>query len=859
MMLVRRLVLAVFGSVLLAVGIGGVMAAPVFATGDANRTQCSPETEASPGFRGYLPDCRAYELVTPPFKDSALVLGIKGGAPVAVSENGEQVLTMMGGAFAGAGNLWFQGNLNPDFDAYELTRTASGWQPTAITPPATEYPYSDMMAASPVDLGTTLWGATTSKAIRNAPSVNEDIYVRGDSGVFSLVGPGVAPEEAGRELDTNQDQLALAGASSDLTRLLFTVVADPGPPSDLWPGDTTVFNGSSLYEYSYDGAPSAEPALVGVSNEGPLQGSPLNQEAKLISNCSTVLGSAKSPSAPTGSLYNAVTASGETVFFTASACGGTPVVNELYARVAGKHTVAVSEPPLAGPGSVPGRGCTGMCAEAEEKPAERREGVFEGASSDGSKVFFLTEQPLVNSDTDATTDLYMAEFEGQGASAKIGRLVLVSDGEPGVGTPGSEKADVQGVVRVSEDGSHVYFVAKGALAGKNAEGNAPEAGADNLYVYNTGTGRTVFVGTLLNAAEEASIAAAESKEQTLVNERAIAKYGAKASVVEHEFERGEISEERKELILSEAREEETVFRQVTLGILGPSGTLATDSLVWGRADDRPAQATPNGEFLVFLSSAHLTPDDESNLVPQLFEYDAATEKLTRVSIGQGESYEHDGAVETFRDAPSIPFPGYVNADRPTAAQAGVTLSGDGSRVFFTSGGRLTPEAAPGATNAYEYREGNVYLISDGRDASTTEDGAESTVELFGVDPSGGDVFFTTADKLVPQDAESQQVLYDAREEGGFPAPLLTPGCFGEACRGSSATTPQLPSSASSSQEAGDNAAPPPPASAVVKPKSKAKAEQCKKGFVKKDNKCVKKKKPNRAKKAKRASRDRRGK
>ena len=75
-----------------------------------------------------------------------------------------------------------------------------------------------------------------------------------------------------------------------------------------------------------------------------------------------------------------------------------------------------------------------------------------------------------------------------------------------------QRKEVQGVVRVSEDGSHVYFVAKGVLTASNREGHAPQAGAENLYVYEpdpalAGGFHTVFVATLLTDGPLATLSA----------------------------------------------------------------------------------------------------------------------------------------------------------------------------------------------------------------------------------------------------------------------------------------------------------------------------------------------------------------
>src|SRR4029077_16284268 len=107
---------------------------------------------------------------------------------------------------------------------------------------------------------------------------------------------------------------------------------------------------------------------------------------------------------------------------------------------------------------------------------------FQGASQDGSKVFFTTEQSLLPGAEGE--NLYEYDF---GAPAGE-RVTLLSSG---AGDP-----QLQGIARISEDGSHVYFVAKADLTGArtNGIGSSPEAGGDNLYVY--AAGHTTFVATL---------------------------------------------------------------------------------------------------------------------------------------------------------------------------------------------------------------------------------------------------------------------------------------------------------------------------------------------------------------------------
>jgi hypothetical protein len=385
----------------------------------------------------------------------------------------------------------------------------------------------------------------------------------------------------------------------------------------------------------------------------------------------------------------------------------------------------------------------------------------------------------------------------------------------------------------------------------------PKTEADNLYAYEPDPAHpesyhVVFVATLLTPTEKAALGTAEAHEEAEVEIEGFVTYEFEENEINLEYERGEISEAHKEELKAEAFERFFAFFSKALGTRGPYGTLGEDQGVWGAKDERAEETTPDGEFLVFLSSADLTKGDESG-VPQLFEYHAGNESLTRVSIGQDGPTS--GNVDTFSLSPGIPGQFFANGiDRPEALEAGRAISEDGSRVFFTSTASLTPQAAANTKNVYEYREGHVYLVSGGGDASLFEGGA--TVALTGIDPSGQNAFFDTVSQLVPEDGETQMVLYDSREDGGFPAPTLEPGCIGETCRGPAAATPQSPSPGSAGQAGGGNVAPSVTAPPAVQSKPKVKAKVCRRGFVRRKGKCDRRPRVKKAN-AKRASNRRR--
>jgi hypothetical protein len=427
----------------------------------ASADACPNETVRSEANSGLLPDCRAYELVTPPYKEGAFVGQLSG--MLGLAPDGEHLIGTSVGVFAGSEDGLLGGSMasgsRPPGTAYEFSRTAAGWMAVALGPPESRYRSAGMYDASE-DLSATLWslGALTQ------PEDVSDLYLERPRGVFTDVGPPT-PDPAA----ANAGRYTYLGASADLSHVLFST-----EPGYRWPFDETAARASTLYEYV--GTGNSAPSLVGVSG---VAGS-----TELVSQCGTLLGSS-TPGGPDGSVYNAVSADGTRVFFTAVGkddedCGGSePPVGELLAReeVASgeERTVPISEPTLSY--------CEGSpapaCADAH----------FEGASQDGSEVFFTSTQRLLPAASAGTENLYEYDFRAPAGES----LVLAS--------AGGAAAEVRGVVRIAEDGSHVYFLAKGVLAsGPNALGDRAVAGEENMYVYERDyscpAGCTSFVATL---------------------------------------------------------------------------------------------------------------------------------------------------------------------------------------------------------------------------------------------------------------------------------------------------------------------------------------------------------------------------
>ncbi len=457
----RGLMMGVVPLLCVLVGVLGFASAPALAAGEAGETVC-PNAASRIGPSASLPDCRAYELVSPVFKGGYGVLGIEG-----VAQNGESVAYYSPGAFAGA-----PAGISEALDSvtYLARRDPTGWSTVPLMPP--EALSNELVGAA--DLSPTLGTEIEQIRLPNLEDAAQEPN-RVEYGIHSTEAPDVSSAWeplGGILLETLTKEPLIpgyVGASADFCHVVFENGESYGFGALL-----PAAKGVDTPLYELDRGCGGEPAglrLVAVNNEG---------EGKALSpSCLPELGTGPGYSrAPTS--FNAIAAGGSELFFTT--CIGTSGEgnrHQLFVRLAGTHTLEVSKPVGE---------CTKLpCAGA----SERGSGDFAGANETGTVVFFTAplaagQSPLVPGDVDRSENLYMASIgcregkPGCGVAERTVTSLLQASHDPIAG----QAAEVQGVVRVAPDGSRVYFLARGVLSeGRNALGLEPVRGADNLYVY----------------------------------------------------------------------------------------------------------------------------------------------------------------------------------------------------------------------------------------------------------------------------------------------------------------------------------------------------------------------------------------
>ncbi len=756
------------------------------------------------GGSSVLVDGRGWELVSPVDKHGALIELQEKGGEVQASADGGGIAYVTKGGSPGESPVG-----KNELDQVLSRRSGAGWSTeditlpdqlsengrrlTGITVPNVEYdlfsPDLSRAVVEPQVMGTPLL----------SPEATErTLYLRDDLGrsFLPLVTPGDVPAEArieeseralGESGDALEWEMHFLAATPDLDHVVF------GSPLALTPeaideesvqekvqnDEPSEFIRQNLYEW-HDGVLQLVNILpetdVGEVPHAPDEVAHGRRPVPLVK----LAGEGESEGYPRGSMPRAISSDGRRVAWT----WGNPydLTNESYRGLYVRDMVEERTVKVGGPNA-----------------------VYQTMNSEGSKIFYLENG-----------DLYVYAFEAGTATD------LTADHGPGEASGGVQEL----VTDVSEDGSHVYFVATGVLA----EGGV--SGAYNLYMLHDAAGAwtPTYIATL-------------SKE-----------------------------------------DEPDWYAEYS----GPNLSHIT------------SRVSPNGQYLVFLSNRSLTGYDNTDALSgepdeEVYEYNAQTGKLICAScdptgarpVGIQDGGQHSaqllvdpGAVFTSSDSTAGytaydhwlagSVPGWDNLEQNPATYQPRYLSNNG-RMFFDSPDGLVPQDTNKLEDVYEYEpEGTgdctsstssatvVYVKElaghpDGGCVGLISSGTSNTESAFyDASENGDDVFFDTTAQLSSQDKDKDYDLYDAHvcNSEGIPCqtePVIPPPCEeGESCKAATSPQPEIfgPPPSATFNGAGNLA---PPAAAVVKTKPKTKPAKCKRGYMKKKNKCVR---PGKSKKTK---------
>ncbi len=400
------------------------------------------------------------------------------------------------------------------------------------------------------------------------------------------------------------------------------------------------------------------------------------------------------------------------------------------------------------------------------QPGASGEGVanpaFEGASTDGTVVFFSDLQQLTTDasapDSDRRTrDLYRCEvgpLEGGG----LGCTSLIDLSAPLAGS--GEKAELVGITPgFGEDGSRIYFVARGVLdTAPNEAGETAVAGEPNLYLWEEGQGRR-FIATL-------------------------------------------------------SKRDRADWGNPDTDLWGDAQKLSAAAAPNGRYLAFMSERSLTG---------YDNRDSKSQEpVEEVFRYDAIADRLDCISCNpsgaspEGQVSDPTGGDPTRADTQSNWSKRWVGAILPAAQESEPTLGltfhhprviHDNGRVFFNAIDPLVSADSNGEWDVYQYEPtgtGDCTLSSSGAATARSTGGCVSLIssgaaeeEATFVDASeGGDsVFFITPERLSVLDEDSELDVYDARVDGVTAQRPVINECLGEACQ-SAPNPPNDPTPAS---------------------------------------------------------------
>jgi len=617
-----------------------------------------------------LPDNRAYELVTPLDTN-----GVSPGFAVpATSGNAVDFSAEpFGDAATGSQTL------------YQAQRMAGDWQTRALTPKnvvlSKLFGQTAPLFLTP-ELTQTIFTTEQPLTPGDQDKGALDLYEEDSRGELTWISQGT-------QGGAGSDSASYAGATPSGDQVVFDT------SESLVPAATGLEeSGSQPSEFLYvRNVSTGQTSLVDLNNAGAL----LNPEGAILGNGNYLTTGEPPvylflPADYYGTTTHAISDDGSKIFFESPP----PRLSETGLRSsAGYHAVHLYM-----------RRNNNVTVPLDDPTATEGAGArYLGASEDGTFVFFTSDEGLAG-DPFKDAELYVYDSE-------VEKLTPISVASAGGSPP--EAGSVEGVTAISNDGSHVYYVAQGKLAeNANQRGQVAVAGRSNLYVYDTGTHTNTFVTQLSNAEAEAAPPAGRLVSYLDVERPAVPTPDGNVLVFMSSSDlTGQNPNGTAQIYRYDARTQDLTCiscatnptGRSSLGIdEGPGGSIG------GGSYDPPGKSAPmsvTGEQIFFTTETALVPEDQNSGSPPVI-----------VAIGEfREAIPTDIDVYEWENGQTY----LISAGRPGfTGLDGVTPSG--SDVLLATTVDLTAQGTHGYMSLYDVRVGGGFPDQPGGVTAVCESG-----------------------------------------------------------------------------------------------------------------------------------------
>jgi hypothetical protein len=452
-------------------------------------------------------------------------------------------------------------------------------------------------------------------------------------------------------------------------------------------------------------------------------------------------------------------------------------------------------------------------------------------SEDGERAFFVSPDPAScepygeNDCTINPPELYVREDGDRTRLVSEDMLLPAEGGQPAAAPDGPSRMpdetlsaftrhpeDQGAYVFASADGSQAFFQSKDRLTAA-----APEGTDSKTYDFDLETGVLTYLPGV-----EGQVLATDKDGSAFA------------------FVRPEEGSSSAELDIWQSGPVGGTVRPVTQLPGLPRSLGDNKAGVLGSVYISEARMSEDGSVLVFTTATDMSSAFNSGGFEQVYRYDASSNALGCVSCAPaGIVPNGDVSMSSLQPAETY--------EKPVLSAGGVVesrgISANGDRIFFDTPTPLVPqdtdtsapevacnadELCPQGRDVYEWENGVVYLISGGKSPRSSYylDSSEN----------GDDVFFATAESLVPADTDGGYDVYDARvpQPGDNPPANAVP-CEGSVCQGPPREQPPLAPPASATFSGLGNSTPEPAegTKSVVSANAKPKAKGCPKGKTRK--------------------------